>query len=50
MSTIAPNIINNWHMFGSDRPRMLEYGLLLYCEGAKNYDKKETLPAAARAL
>ena len=29
-------------------PRMLEYGLLLYCDGVKIYDKKETLPAAAR--
>ena len=31
-------------------PRMLEYGLLLYCEGAKIYDKQETLPAAASPM
>ena len=29
--------------------RMLEYDLLLYCEGGKIYDKQETLPAVARA-
>ena len=30
-------------------PRMPEYGLLLYCEGGKIYDKQETVPAMARA-